>query len=150
MVPPEWERGWGLQFTRHICRCCISNWESQAVRKNTYTNTGTHTEEYTGCLFLSHMHRLQVQHRSVLSSTARKRRRIWASEQGEIENLLASASPSIKILTLMWGDAKRMTRRSWAGILSADVSNREEECAHQWSSCNASQSTFHTTGLTEP
>lgn len=74
MVPSEWERSWGLQFTRHICRCCISNRETQAVRKNTYTNTGTQIEEYTDrlslCLFLSHIHTLQVQHCSVLSSTA--------------------------------------------------------------------------------
>lgn len=51
VVPSEWERSLGLQFTRHICRCCISNWETQAVRKN--TDTDTQREKYTDRLSLS-------------------------------------------------------------------------------------------------
>lgn len=83
MVPSERERSWGLQFTRHICRCCISNWETQVVRKNAYTDTGTQIEEYTDRLSLplsrshTHTHTLQVQHCSVLPSTASSRRKCW-------------------------------------------------------------------------
>lgn len=45
VVPSEWERSWRLQFTRHICRCCILNWETQAVRTE-HTNRHTDREIY--------------------------------------------------------------------------------------------------------
>ncbi len=98
-VPPEWERSWGLQFTRHICRCCISNWETQAARGNTHTNTDTQTEEYIASLSLP-LTNTHCRCSSVQCFPPRRRAwkcwHIWASERAETENLLTAATLSIK------------------------------------------------------
>lgn len=130
VVPSEWKRSWGPQFTRHVCRCCISNWETQAVRKNTYNNTSRKLEEYTDrlslCLLLSHIHTLQVQHCSVLSSTASSLKKTGTSEQSKIENLLTSVSPSIKILT-SWATTQNMTKQNGGTVYWAHTCQIERK-----------------------
>lgn len=131
VVPSEWERSLGLQFTRHICRCCISNWETQAVRKN--TDTDTQREKYTDRLSLS----LSLTCLQCRCSTARcfpQRRQnlkmlahlsVWARWN-------VSASFYKSVLTFMWDNAKINDKTKLRHrLLSAGMSNQEKECAHQ-------------------
>lgn len=158
MVPSEWERSWGLQFTRHICRCCISNWETQAVRKNTYTDTGTQIEEYTGrlsfCLFLSYIHthcRCSTVQYVPLPHPAWKCWHIWVRWNWKSLNICVSFYKSTDFNVRQCKIYDKIKLK--CGILSTDLSNQEKECAYQWGSGNvadASQQALQTKSLTEP
>lgn len=129
LVPTEWEWSWRLQFTRHICRCCILNWETQAAKKSTVT--GTQIEKYTDRLSppLSRTHTRQVQRCSVLCFVALSRKTLAHISEKRLE--ISSTCVYLKILSLMWENTRYMTRRR-CNTMITDLWNGKKECAFQW------------------
>lgn len=132
VVPSEWERSWRLQFTRHICRCCISNRETQAVRKNTYTNRHTNREIYrqivSSSLSRARTHTRQVQRCSLLCFMAQSLR----TQAHESEKKLVLSLYQKRILSYVWEKQRYITRQR-CNTWSTEHQNGKKECAYQWS-----------------